>query len=182
MLFKLERKVVLLWLIDFNYTISSKQYKHTDLPYTTVELIVSNAGPEWGFLVRYRCHFVDVQRVHGIRGRSVVRRAVRGGRSAREPIAPIRWRRTRAARARCWTHARHRTSGPREVTARVIGHIVRHGRLGQLLERQQAVPRSELWVSRHKDRRQNGRLDPFIMVRIYTNFLLLRRERVLTKF
>lgn len=56
-----------------------------------------------------------------------------------------------------------------------------HGRLVQLVHRQQRVAGGELGVARHQNRRQNWALNALVVIGIDANFLLFRAERELAE-
>lgn len=152
-------------------------------PHPAIQLVVSDRRPIRLLLIGHRLHIDQtailiriVVRVHVILIGGTVRRW--------RCLCQIRERRLWIVTAGT-RDVRERRAGTQMVrveAARRIADVVRHVRLGQLLEGQQRVPWHEIVVPGHEHGGQNGALDTLVVVRIDADFLLFGGKGKLTEF
>lgn len=153
-----------------------------DLTDSTIELIVGNGCPKRWLRIANLCHIPHLRIEHLIAIIRIIRITILWGTvcwrwCARQTFIWWIWigvNRTGTAH-RCVAIAK----AVRIEAAIGVANIVRHTRLGHLIELEHRVTRCEFRMTWHKHWRQDRTLDTFIMIRINADFLLFGAKWIL---
>lgn len=153
-----------------------------DFADSTIELIVGNGCPKRWLRIANLCDIPHLRIEHLIAIVRIIRITILGGTVCRRWCSGqtfVWWiwigvNRTGTAH-RCVAIAK----AVRIEAATRVADIVRHTRLGHLIELQHRVTRCVFRMTWHENWRQYGTLDTFIMIRINADLLLFGAKRIL---